>query len=307
MKLTTLLRCCCPALLLAAVTASARAQTDDFNDGNDAGWTKYEPLKGYGVASSIAVSGGAYVLTCDPSPNPTQLGQSRVGALRQGTVYSTFCVTVDIANWNPAEDTSMGILARLQSNPPPGLGTTNGYAFTYQGKDGDVQISRVDGEVPTSLSGSPDVSLTAGESYRMVFFGIGSHLEGRIYATGDLVNPLITATGNDAGYSQGTCGLVIFADENTRASATFDNYNATAGTPPPVAVSIAEGITTVSWNSASSLCHSLQASNDLLTWNPLFGFTAAGGNTVFSETWDFRVSSRFFRLRMGPAGIGVAR
>lgn len=297
MKLTALLRRRLPALLIILTTAPAGAQSDDFNDGNDAGWSKYEPLKSFGAATSIAVSGGAYTLSCDPSPNEPQLGPARCGALRPES-YGTFCVMVDIVNWDPAEDTSMGILARL--GPNVGLGTTNGYAFTYQGKDGDVQISRVTGEAPTDLSGTPDVTLTPGNRYRLVFFGIGSHLEGRIYDLNDLSNPLVTAIGTDDTYSAGTCGLVVFADENTRASATFDNYSAGTGTPPPLTVNIAAGTTTVSWNAAAGLCHSLEASNNLQNWSPLLGFTALNGRTSFSEPYDPLVPSRFFRLRMGP-------
>ena len=304
MNLNNLLHHCLPALFVALSAASSTAQTDDFNDGNDAGWTKYEPLKILGIAgsSSISVTGGAYALSCEPSPNAAALGPSRAGSLRQGTSYSTFCMSVDIVNWNPAEDSSMGVLARLQPNPGPGA--TNGYAFTYQGQDGDVQISRVTGEDPAGVGGSPAVTLTPGESYRMVFFGIGSYLEGRIYDADDLTNPLVTVSGIDSAYTQGTCGLVIFSDGNSRCSATFDNYSAGPGTPPPLNVGLNGGTIAVSWDSAAGICHSLETTTDFLNWSALFGFTAAGGRTTYSEALDPMVPAKFYRLRLGPAGVG---
>ena len=304
MNLNNLLRHSLPALFIALSAVSSNAQTDDFNDGNDAGWTKYEPLEtpGIGGSSGISVISGAYALSCEPSPNAAAFGPSRAGSLRQGTGYSTFCVSVDIVNWNPAEDSSMGVLARLQPNP--GLGATNGYSFTYQGQDGDVQISRVTGETPVRVGNSPSVTLTPGQSYRMVFFGIGSYLEGRIYDSSDLANPIITASGTDSAYTQGTCGLVVFSDSNTRCSASFDNYSAGPGTPPPLSVSLNGGTLAVSWNSAAGLCHSLETTTDFLNWSALFGFTAAGGRTTYSEALDPILPAKFYRLRLGPAGVG---
>lgn len=297
MKSTALLRRCLSIFLIVS-PAPAGAQTDDFNDGNAAGWTPYRPLDAVGGSASLTVTGGAYVLVSDPSPNAAAYGPARCGSVRLDKSYGTFCVMVDISNWDPAEDTSMGILARLQ--PGIGIGATDGYAFTYHGKDNDVQISRIDNEAPTDLSGTPDITLSPGNSYRMVFFGIGTHLEGRIYDLNDLVNPLVTAVGMDATYSQGNCGLVVFASDNTRTSATFDNYNAGPGTPPPLTVNVAAGLTTVSWDTAAGLCHSLKASNDLLEWISVFGLTAAGGRTTFTETFNPLVPVRFFRLGMGP-------
>ena len=53
-------------LLVAALPAFLHAQTDDFNDGNDAGWTRFNPI---GVGSFSVVNGG-YRLQTSPSPNP---------------------------------------------------------------------------------------------------------------------------------------------------------------------------------------------------------------------------------------------
>ncbi len=53
-------------LLLSCMPASA--QTDDFEDGNDTGWTRFAPLAPLGV-TSYTFPGGGYRLSCNPSPN----------------------------------------------------------------------------------------------------------------------------------------------------------------------------------------------------------------------------------------------
>ena len=299
-------------LLCAALSSAAVAQTDDFNDLNDTGWTRYTPLTAFGGTASFAFTGGVYRIASSPSPDEGQLGPSRAGSLRQDVRYTSFCICVDLVDWDPAEDTSMGILARVQ--PSPGIGTTSGYAFTYQGKDQDVQLSRVDGEAPTSLSGSPSLTLTPGGSYRMIFFGAGNHLEGRIYDLNDLLTPLIIATGTDATYAEGTCGLVVFADENTRASAGFDNYRANNGSTSPPALTIVDNPAVagqdleVTWAAATSLCHTLESSTDLQLWTSHHAQNVTAGRFHYKEPFDnLSRPSVFFRLRLGPSVIlGIA-
>lgn len=287
--------------LFFLLLASARGQDDDFNDGNDTGWTRFAPLGALG-GTSYSVSGGTYRLACNASPNATSYGPARCGSLRADRLYSTFCTTVDIVDYNPGEDTAMGILARIQPDPAPGA--VNGYAFTFQGKTNDVEINRVTGEAPSNLSGSPDVTLQPGHSYRMVFFGIGTHLEGRIYDGSDLTNPLVTAQGSDDTYAEGMCGLLIFSSSNTRASAAFDNYSAGDGKLPPPAITALNGTdVSVSWETSRGLCHTLETSTDLMSWMAADGLTYSGGRTIYSATITPAVPARFFRLRLGlPAG-----
>jgi hypothetical protein len=293
----------CFAVLLTCVLLSvpASAQTDDFNDGNDAGWSRYAPLTGFGAAATYTVTNGVYHITSAASPNEEQLGPSRAGALRS-QVYGTFYVSVDLVHWDPAEDTSLGVLARISS---AGLGTTNGYAFTYQGKDTDVQISRVDNEAPTDLSGSIELTLAPGGSYRMVFFGVGSYLEGRIYDLNDLMTPLITATGFDSTHASGTTGLVVFADENTRAAAGFDNSSAHGGGIAPPELVIAGGELRLDWDAVSSLGYIPEWSVDLGQWSPLTAQGVESGAFYFKEAFVAGAASpvSYYRLRLGPAPV----
>ncbi len=41
------------AILFVAHFGIARAQFDDFNDGNDLGWTHYEPLAPFGAGGTF--------------------------------------------------------------------------------------------------------------------------------------------------------------------------------------------------------------------------------------------------------------
>jgi hypothetical protein len=299
MKTHSLLRLCAALVFPSLCASPLAAQEDDFNDANDAGWTRFAPLSAAG-GTLFTNTAGAYQFSCQPSPDPANFGPSRAGSLRQDHSYGNFCVMVDIVSWNPAEDSSLGILARIQPNP--GAGNVNGYSFTWQAQDNDVQISRITGEQPADLSGNPKITLTPGEGYRMVFTGIEDRLEGRIYSLDDLSAPLISVTATDSNYAAGTCGLVVFSDSNTRASAGFDNYFANDGTPPPVTITQGEnGDILVSWDSKKGLGARLESSFDMQdgTWFPVFGYTAANGTTTYADPSVLELDSLFYRLRTG--------
>jgi hypothetical protein len=284
------------AFLLPAVPG--RAQEDDFDDGNDGGWSRFAPLGPLG-GTSIAVSGGKYELSCSPSLSTALYGPARCGSLRLEQSYTNFYAAVDIVNWNPAEDTSMGILGRIQ--PGAAAGNVNGYAFTYQGQDQDVEINRITGEVPTNLGGSASVSLTPGRSYRLVFFGVGSYLEGLIFDLENPAAPLARTFAYDATYAAGHCGLVVFADANTRAFAVFDNYRVRNGSLPPPATGIVSSTLSVSWDAASALGYALEASDDLQSWQPAPGAVLLGGEMRYQEpVLPDEKPARYFRLRLGP-------
>ena len=238
----------CAGLLLGLLGLGAAsiglAQTDNFNDSNDVGWTHYDPLGGLGApAASFTFPGGNSYRIADPArPSGFQgAGQARAGALYSASNYTDFYIEVDLLNWNNSIDQAVGILARITS---PGLGMTDGYAFTIQVTDTDISISRLVGEAPTDLPGSsknfvPDPS----KHYRMVFIGRGTHFIGRIYELPNVDTPVITTTGDDAMFPNGINGLVV-ADLTSvnnpvgvGADATFDNYRALSVEPPRLSIS----------------------------------------------------------------------
>jgi hypothetical protein len=214
------------ALLFLLTAPLAHGQTDDFNDGNDNGWSRYAPLDpAPGPDASFTFPDGGYRIVAQPSPSAPTLGPGRAGSFRQDAAYSRFYAAVDLVNWDNTKDQAFGLLARVTT---PGAGTTNGYAFTYSNQPPSLDISRVTGEVPTGVIDG-DLALDPAQDYRFVFEGDGTTLIGSVYFMGDLVTPLVRITGDDATYASGVTGLVVFDNtsaENAQvgADATFDNY-----------------------------------------------------------------------------------
>ena len=208
--------------------------TDDFNDGVDDGWTKYDPIRQAGGPAATYEFVGQpgpnlqyRIATTQPSPNPGALGPSRAGAFR-ADVFEDFLVSVDLIDWNSNLVQAFGILARTST---PGLGSTDGYALSYS-TNGDLDISLVVNEAPDDLDPSVDIFLDPSKDYRLEFEGRGSRLIGRLY---DLENPTVaiaTTSAVDTTYTRGQNGIFVFDNTSTAdstADATFDNFR--TGTP----------------------------------------------------------------------------
>ena len=245
------------AVALASQTTSVLAESDDFDDGDDVGWTRYSPLAPFGVPGMFSFPSGGYrIQTTAPSPSPAQLGAARVGSYRT-TSYTDFYISIDIVNWNDSLPQASGILARIGT---PGLGTTTGYAFTWSrgtsATDGDMDISRITAEAATGASGQASANdkyhFVPGRKYRMVFIGRGSLLEGRLYELPDVTTPKVIVTANDATYPSGVSGLVVYDNSsaaNNLTDTTFDNFVNLDVEPPTVKISEPNGFgdIIVSW------------------------------------------------------------
>ncbi len=228
------------------------AQTDDFNDGNSAGWTLVDPLSVLGAPfMHQQVVNNQLVLTADGSPNSAAYGPGRGGLLRQDVVHEKFCIAVDVLDWDPARENALGLFARVQ--PGVGLQQTAGYSFTYQTDDKDIDINKITGEQPATISeggeaggvvdpaGAVKITLEQGSAYRFVFFGDGAYLEGRVYELGNLVTPLaIVRSTQGTAYTRGTTGILIYdnsaANVQHGAKATFDNYSALDVVAPALSI-----------------------------------------------------------------------
>jgi hypothetical protein len=208
------------------------AVTDDFNDGNDAGWNHYAPLDQFGAPSTYELTNGTYRIAASESPDPGQLGPARAGSFRNDANFSDFTASIDLIDWDPSLDQAFGILARTST---PGLGSTNGYALSYSPLSGDLDISKVTGEAPDDLDPGARVILdpTAGD-YRLVFEGRGDRLTGKLFDLTNLTTPLMTTHAIDGTYASGIIGVFVFSntgDGSGPADATFDNYSADVAGP----------------------------------------------------------------------------
>ncbi|HWX20482.1 MAG TPA: hypothetical protein VN578_11330, partial [Candidatus Binatia bacterium] len=129
------------------------AQTDNFNSGNDAAWTKYDlGLLGdprVGATYTFPrdpTNGFAYRILVTGNPYYPTYGPGRASSYRTQVNYKgRFSVGVDLNGWNDIIDQDFGLFWYLTN---PGLGSSDGYAFTYGPQD-HLRISSVSTENPT--------------------------------------------------------------------------------------------------------------------------------------------------------------
>jgi hypothetical protein len=300
--LTTLLA---PALALCA-PAGLGAQTDDFNDGDDAGWVHYDPLGTFlGVPQNMwSFPSGRYRLQAAPTPNPAG-GPGRVGSLRQDVLYSNFHFEVDVLDWNSTGTNAFGLIARVQPNPA--FGTLSGYTFGYVSGDNYLALVRVDGERTRGIPGSPPfpIILTPGHGYRMSFTGKGSQLTGRLFDFSDLDHPLAEVPASDATYAEGTSGLIAFgvnAGALGPVDVTFDNYAATDRARPRLQVELSEftfNLLYVRWPQFEGEGYTLQSASSPAAdaiWTDVTNDIVTEGENFLHDA-GLPTANTFFRLR----------
>ena len=225
----------------ATGTSDSVADTiaDDFDDGNDSGWTTYDPIGEFFPASAatFTVPSGGYRIAAPASPAPdplTGIGPARAASYRPDATYTNFSTATDVVDWDNDTNQLFGLFARSSNY---GAGTTDGYLFVYEPVAEDLDILRIDGEVPTPLAYVGVDPLDPGKDYRFTFTGIGNTLVGNVYDAADLSAPLpgYTLTATDGAHAAGSTGLLVAAvAPNASLDATFDNFVATVPEPATV-------------------------------------------------------------------------
>jgi hypothetical protein len=232
------------SLALCAGSVGALAQSDNFNDGNDNGWTHYDPLYipplNLGPQTSFICADGTYRIKGSATPDIMQLGPGRGGSFITTATYTNFYVSADVVSWDTNVHQIFGVCARISDI---GLQSTKGYLFdldTSRPTGGDLDIARIDNEAGTTIeSGGGVVTLTPGASYRFVFLGEGPEMHAFLFHLPDTVIPIAHVWATDAGYESGYSGLLVADEPNTSPmdivapDATFDNYYAANVIPPP--------------------------------------------------------------------------
>jgi hypothetical protein len=233
-------------LVLAAIPGLVNGQiSDDFNDGNDNGWTRYDPIGSHPQLPDIAtftMENGGYRIQTAPSPLPGTVGPGRAGSLRNDVTYTDFYMSVDIINWDTNLNQAFGLLARCTQI---GLGATDGYSFTWDRGGRDIDISVFTNEVPTGApgqAGQDRADLVQGKSYRMTFSGKGTILSGEIYELPNLDTPLASLTANSDAWPSGVGGLIVYDNSNqanpARTDTTFDNFFSHTFRPPRLKIEV---------------------------------------------------------------------
>lgn len=235
----------CPHHLLRAslltgflgAALAAAAVTDDFNDGNDDGWTHYSPLAAFGSGAAYSFPEGAYQIVGPGSPAAELLGVQRAGSLRADAPYLRARVAVDITRWSTNINQSVGLIAHAGDL---GLGTTRGYTFNYNSFSGYFQINLVANEQAARAINESLFRLDPSQTYRLIFTVAGGNLLGQAFATTNLSVPLHSVIGQDGTYGSGIAGVFAFAlNALTGIDARFDNYAADS-VPDPVRAALLE-------------------------------------------------------------------
>ena len=244
------------AILLAFSQSGARAQSDNFDDGDDSGWVRVNVLAPFGGVNTYSFPSGpygkGYRIQCTSVGALGSSGTARALTYRTNE-YSNFYVSVDVVNWNDTLNQALVLIGRMsgQTNVlspcplptcPPGFGTLGGYICNYDPKQsgsgatsaklGQFQINKVvnEGAVNPSLAAA-NVTLTPGKSYRLILKGVADLITAQIYDLEDLSAPLVTIQNTDSTYTTGVSGLISFSREATTTDVTFDNYYAAASDP----------------------------------------------------------------------------
>ncbi|MCP4848512.1 MAG: hypothetical protein GY899_11260 [Verrucomicrobiaceae bacterium] len=290
-------------LLLGAGTA----QIDNFDDGNDNGWSHFDPIS-LAIGSSWVVfdasSNALNIKAAGQNLNPA-LGPSR-GAAFQQNIYSDFWVSVDIVDWDPAQRQAIGILARIQPNPS--LGDAHGYLLSYQPQENDIQITRLVGEQPAGYIGDdPELSPRPqpDEGVRLIFTGTGNTLTGRAYSISDPDVLLAESSGTDDSFTEGISGVLAFdfsPSANSPINATFDNYVAGAEEPyrfATIDARIENDNLLIDFLSKPGTFYAIDQSSDLKDWLEIDdGIEGATGSDRTTVQVPFAAGSKmFFRLR----------
>lgn len=232
---------------LIMIAPVARGQTDNFDDGDDVGWTRFTPAASTFSFPASSQGGLGYKL------ETTHLAPAgRVGSILNGPSIPDFTVSVDLVDWSNSLRQEMGVMARVQPGPWAGL-LPSGYSMIYvnrfsagSGGTDQLRIYRDGPSQHTLLTGSlgqfaqgtlvnppPDPLLG---DYRLVFGGYGDLLWGQIIDLNTML-PMSFSTGGasetnkiwavDATYTTGQAGVIAVAGTTvgTVVNPTFDNFS----------------------------------------------------------------------------------
>ncbi|MBI3849212.1 MAG: hypothetical protein HY298_02815 [Verrucomicrobia bacterium] len=225
------------------------AITDDFNDGDDLGWTRYTPAAAppFNAVATFSfpadgVGGKAYEMFGGP-PADVTAGPTRLGAFRNDSTYTDFFSSMDILTFDDKLLASICFMGgRINA---PGLGTTSGYLVGTGVAGGDAQtalaITLGESEIMLTLldpfTGGIALlpALQPAKKYRMVFTGSGSDLRAALYDRTDLLEPLARIAALDSTIPSGISGVGAFnASDSGSTDWTWDNYYSTAAPTTPV-------------------------------------------------------------------------
>jgi hypothetical protein len=264
-----------PAALCTITPSTTPAQTDNFDEGNDVGWTHMDPLTEAGVPAGTFSfpDNNSYRFQHDASPNPDELGNARIGSFRPDITHANFVVEVDVVDWDKSSDHNIGILARINE---PGLGTTGGYALTLDTSEQTLYFSLIDFEA-SSILGKIELTepVDPETGFRLRLRGKADEFFGEIFSLSDLETPLAEIEGFDDLFETGAHGFFATVDPaQDSVDVTFDNFSAFDPDKPPVEpvvisdvrLALDLGILFVTFNFTEGANYRIETSPNLVEW-----------------------------------------
>ena len=291
------------SLLFVLIPITSNSQTDDFDDGNDNGWTKVNTLAGQGIPATWGFPNGNSYSIAMEGHGIEPIGSPRAGSFIQDVTYENFYMAVDI-NFDPSIDQNMGILARVKE---PGLGTLDGYGAVYNPRDADpggrLYILRIDDEVGIVMA-EADIEEAVSENLRIVFRGKGRELKTELYTQEDLLNPVAATEVFEAGefFETGFLGVFSVSDDvSVPIDVTFDNYIAAEEEPyrfELIGATIEGNEMTIEFYSKPGIIYSIEESADLKLWEEIDDSIEGELGDRTSFTVDYlKGESKFFRFK----------
>jgi hypothetical protein len=272
LNLGSLLRC----LAVAGYFCASHATTfDDFNDGIDDGWRRYNPIPG---TFSFPTESGSRAYRME-SPWGSLFSPGRIGSINmKEEVHKKFHVEVDLLNWTYNWGEDIGLAARLQE-PVPTFFPPQGYALLLRNDKNGEPSSRKLMIIKSRGGISVPVFLTKGQGrlmlpapapsgdYRLKFWSSGGFLWGQIIdkCTGQAIKMWDGATykdriyaAEDDAFTSGRTGLIAYVHivgyKAEGVSPVFDNFYSGTEAPPAEVM----GNVNVAPRSLPSACQSAQ-------------------------------------------------
>ena len=287
--------------IMSLMAISLQSQSDDFDDGNDDGWTKVNTLAGQGVPASWGFPNGNSYSIAMEGHGIEPLGQPRAGSFIQDIIYQNFYMAVDII-FDPSIDQNMGVLARVKE---PGLQTLDGYGAVYNPRDADpggrLYILNINDEAGTVMA-QADIEGEVEENFRLVFRGKGPELKTQLYTQSDLLNPVAMVEVFDESHESGFLGVFSVSDDvSVPIDVTFDNYIAAEEEPyrfELIGATIEGNEMTIEFYSKPGIIYSIEESTDLKLWEEIDDSIEGELGDRTSFTVDYlKGESKFFRFK----------
>jgi hypothetical protein len=229
------------ACLAGPPEATAQIATDNFDSGTlNPAWTVYDANPAF-VSMTFPAVGTGKGLRIQTSPYAAA-SLPAVSAIGQANVYTDFYVAVDLVDW-VVNDQAVVLFARFAPGGTFGLDGGQGMILNYDAAQagenagnrhgGEFQINIVTPGFVTTTIAKCEMTLQRGNSYRLVFKGVGTLYTAQVYDLEDLTAPLVTIENDDSTYSSGISGFLTFSRNSDvgTADVTIDNYYAGPSDP----------------------------------------------------------------------------